>query len=134
VAGGLVDIARERAPRALSIDWRAGDMLADDIGRFDHIVAMDSLIHYRPVDMARAVGQLASRARHSMIFTFAPQTPALAAMHALGKLFPKGDRSPAIEPVAEALLRDLLGSQSLGRTERIASGFYTSQAMEVIAR
>jgi magnesium-protoporphyrin O-methyltransferase len=133
VAAGLVDIARERAAPGLEIDWRSGDMLSDDLGRFDHIVAMDSLIHYRPTDIADAVRRLAARADASLIVTFAPQTPALAAMHALGKFFPRGDRAPAIEPVAERLLRDLLHDLPLGRSERIASGFYTSQALEVIA-
>jgi magnesium-protoporphyrin O-methyltransferase len=60
-------------------------------------------------------------------------------MHAVGKLFPRGDRAPAIEPIAEATLRRLIGHDpslsglSIGRTERIASGFYTSQAMELHA-
>jgi magnesium-protoporphyrin O-methyltransferase len=131
VAAGLIDIARERAPSGLKIDWRSGDMLSDALGTFDHVVAMDSLIHYRPTDIAAAVTELAGRTRGSMIFTFAPQTPALAAMHAVGKFFPRGDRAPAIEPVSERLLRELLGHHNLGRSERIASGFYTSQAREV---
>ena len=39
---------RARTRRTSKIDWRSGDMLSsDDLGRFDHIVAMDSLIHYR---------------------------------------------------------------------------------------
>lgn len=133
VAAGLIDVARRRAPAKLRIDWRSGDMLAPDLGVFDHIVAMDSLIHYRPTDMAAAVIELASRASGSTVFTFAPQTPALAAMHALGKFFPRGDRAPAIEPVAERLLRELLRERRLGRSERVASGFYTSQALEVLA-
>lgn len=132
VAAGLIDIARERAPEGLKVDWRSGDMLARDLGAFDHVVAMDSLIHYRPTDIAGAVSELATRTRRSMIFTFAPQTTALAAMHALGQFFPRGDRAPAIVPVAERLLRDLLRDQQLGRTERVASRFYTSQALEVL--
>jgi magnesium-protoporphyrin O-methyltransferase len=131
VAAGLIDIARDRAPGGLGIDWRSGDMLSGELGTFDHVVAMDSLIHYRPTDIAAAVTELAGRTRGSMIFTFAPQTPALAAMHAVGKFFPRGDRAPAIEPVSERLLRELLAVEKLGRTARIASGFYTSQALEV---
>ncbi|MFM9978290.1 MAG: magnesium protoporphyrin IX methyltransferase [Sphingomonadaceae bacterium] len=134
VAAGLVDVARERAPDGLRIDWRSGDMLSADLGTFDHVVAMDSLIHYAARDMVSAVAQLAERSGH-VLFTFAPQTPALAAMHALGRLFPRGDRAPAIEPVAEKRLRDLLAqalsARALGRDARIASGFYTSHALEV---
>ena len=75
-----------------------------------------------------------------MLFTFAPRTTALAMMHAVGRLFPRGDRAPAIEPVAEATLRRLLASKPglagwrPGRTQRIASGFYTSQAMELLRK
>ena len=36
-----------------------------------------------------------------------PETPALAVMHAVGRLFPRGERAPAIEPVGEQRLRRL---------------------------
>ena len=135
----LVQLARERLPDDLGpgrIDFRSGDMLDEALGRFDHVVAMDSLIHYRAEDVVRALGRLADRTSTSMVFTFAPRTPLLAAMHAVGRLFPRGDRAPAIEPVAEQnLWRQLALSSAFaqwqaGRTERVASGFYTSQAME----
>jgi magnesium-protoporphyrin O-methyltransferase len=142
VAPTLIALARERAPRDLcegSIDFRIGDMLAPSLGAFDYIVAMDSLIHYRAEDMVRAVSQLAGRTRLGALFTFAPRTPALAAMHAVGRLFPRSDRAPAIVPVAEHKVRLLLsGTPEMrawrqGRTKRIARGFYTSQAMELAA-
>ena len=56
-------------------------------------------------------------------------------MHAVGRWFPRGDRAPAIEPVAESALRreiaQTLPQWQAARTTRIASGFYTSQAMEL---
>jgi magnesium-protoporphyrin O-methyltransferase len=142
VAPTLIALARERAPRDLrggSIDFRVGDMLASSLGRFDYIVAMDSLIHYRAEDMTRALSQLAGRAGRGVLFTFAPRTPALAAMHAVGRLFPRSDRAPAIVPVAEHRVRFLLSDAPevrawrQGRTKRVARGFYTSQAMELAA-
>ncbi len=128
----LVALARERTPAGLDIDFQVGDMADAGLGRFDHVVGMDSLIHYRAADMARVVAELAARADASMLFTFAPRTPLLSVMHAAGRLFPRGDRAPAIEPVRPATLRGLLTGQRLGRTERVASGFYTSQALEVL--
>ncbi len=130
----LVGLARERAPRNLPIDFRVGDMADPALGRFDHVVGMDSLIHYRAEDMARAVAGLAARAERSMLFTFAPRTALLSAMHAAGKLFPRGDRAPAIEPVSPARIGGLLqqGGLRLGRTERVSGGFYISQALEVL--
>jgi len=53
-------------------------------------------------------------------------------MHAVGRLFPRGNRAPAIEPVAERRLRRAIGADRIGRDQRIASGFYTSHALEVI--
>jgi magnesium-protoporphyrin O-methyltransferase len=136
VAGSLVDIARRRAPRGLAIDWRVGDMLDPALGQFDHVVAMDSLIHYPAFDITEVIRALADRTNRSIAFTFAPQTPALSLMHNVGKLFPRSDRAPAIIPVQERLLRTLIGnalpSARLGRNQKISGGFYTSHALEVL--
>lgn len=130
----LVGLARERAPKHLPISFRVGDMADPALGRFDHVVGMDSLIHYRATDMARAVEGLAARAERSMLFTFAPRTALLTVMHTAGLLFPRGDRAPAIEPVSPARIRGLLAASGLrlGRTERVSGGFYISQALEVL--
>ncbi|MGI4796287.1 MAG: magnesium protoporphyrin IX methyltransferase [Janthinobacterium lividum] len=130
----LVDLARERAGHHLNIDFRTGDMADPALGRFDHVVAMDSLIHYRAPDMARVAISLAARADKSLVFTFAPRTPLLSAMHTVGKIFPRGDRSPAIEPVTPAHITKLIEADSLRtlRSDRIAGGFYISQALEVV--
>ena len=72
--------------------------------------------------------------------TFAPKTPALAVMHAVGRLFPRGDRAPAIEPVAEQKLRRLLmADEGLERWQHRPQPpgrqrFYKSQALEMIPR
>jgi magnesium-protoporphyrin O-methyltransferase len=73
-----------------------------------------------------------------MIFTFAPRTPMLAAMITVGRLFPRGDRAPWIEPVAHtALTKALRETPSLAawnetRHQRVASGFYKSHALELL--
>ena len=138
VAGSLVNVARDRAPAGLDIDWRVGDMLDPALGTFDHVVAMDSLIHYKAFDIVDVLAGIAERTRGSMVFTFAPSTKPLLVMHAVGTLFPRGDRAPAIEPVRERLLRTLIANAlphaQVGRSERIASGFYTSHALEVLPK
>lgn len=135
----LVGLAGERLPRDLGrgvIDFHVGDMLDPALGRFDYVVAMDSLIHYRPRDTVRVLEGLAERSSHSLLFTFAPRTAALSVMHAVGRLFPRGDRAPAIEPVREKTIDRLITSNITGwtvhRTHRVARGFYISQAMEVV--
>ena len=136
----LVGLARERLPESLgagSVDFRSGDMLDPALGHFDHVMAMDSIIHYSATDAALALATLAQRTSTSMVFTFAPRTPLLAAMISVGRLFPRGDRAPWIEPMAEDRFCLLMAQNSTlrhwqpGRGERIKSGFYTSQAMEL---
>lgn len=143
----LVDVARLRAaelraqaPWPGHIEFTHGDMSAESLGHFDHVVAMDSLIHYRTPDALKLLATLAPRVQGegaSMLFTFAPASPLLMAMFSVGKLFPRGDRSPAIVPVAESALRTGLAQEpalhtwSLAQTLRIKSGFYTSQAYEL---
>ena len=115
-------------------------MLDPALGRFDHVVAMDSLIHYRMTDILTALAGLAARTERQILFTIAPRTMLLGAMHSVGKLFPRGDRAPAIEPVAPARLeraiaRDpRLAAWRVASSERVTSGFYMSQALELVRR
>lgn len=119
-----------------TIEFRVGDMLDPALGRFDHVVAMDSLIHYTAPDVVGALAGLTARTGSSVLFTFAPRTPALALMHAVGRVFPRGNRAPAIEPVGEVALRRLIAMDLAkwrpARSARIASGFYTSQVLELV--
>ena len=75
-----------------------------------------------------------------MVFTFAPRTPLLAAMHAAGRLFPRSDRAPAIQPVRPATLARLMAADPAlaawapARTLRIDVGFYKSEALELTRR
>lgn len=140
----LVDVAVRRVAQHLDvfdngghIDFRNGDMTAASLGMFDHVVAMDSLIHYSAEDAVRVLQGWSQRTSRSLLFTFAPSSPLLRAMHTVGRLFPRGDRAPAIEPVAERALRRMLATDDglalwqPGRSQRIARGFYTSQALEL---
>jgi magnesium-protoporphyrin O-methyltransferase len=128
----LVKLAAERAadhPAAARIRFCSGDMLDPELGRFDYGVAMDSIIHYRPEDTFSAIAQLAARCNRALLFTFAPGTPLLRTALAVGKILPRGNRSPAIVPQSEAAIR---AAFNIGRSRKISSGFYTSQAMEVL--
>ncbi len=139
----LIGLASERAPAPAgggSVSFHVGDMVDPAFGTFDHVVAMDSLIHYRTPDMVRAVAALAARTRGSVLFTFAPRTPMLATMHAVGRLFPRGDRAPAIQPVGQARITEALRRapemadwrRARTRTRRVTTTFYMSQAVELV--
>jgi len=133
----LVSLARERTPPIPGpgrLQFIVGDM-AEYRGHFDYTVAMDSLIHYPAEDFVRVLGQLATHTRHRLAFTFAPRTPLLSAMHCVGRLFPRGNRAPAIEPVSQGNLRRLI-AEDLGmrgwrehRAELVKTAFYISHAM-----
>ena len=135
ISGQLIGIARERMPPALKIDWRVGDMFDPGLGEFDHVISMDVLIHYRAEDISRVIEALAARTRTSIGFTFAPRTPLLGAMLAVGKLFPKRDISPTLEPVAESALRERFSGMAgwnVARDRFVSAGFYKSHALELV--
>jgi magnesium-protoporphyrin O-methyltransferase len=133
----LIRVAEERTPQQFRkcIAYSAGDMTSPRLGRFDYSVAMDSVIHYERDDMLRCLGKLAAITSQGIAFTFAPHTMLLGAMHRVGKLFPSGNRSPAIVPQRaeplKALLLQATGMQP-NRGRRVASGFYISQSQELV--
>ena len=135
----LVDLARQRMPESFlhgSLEFRSGDMLDVKLGTFDHVVAMDSVIHYETKDAVAALSRLAERTSTSIAFTFAPRTPLLAAMISIGRLLPRANRAPWLEPMAKDKLLAMMASDTVlqkwhhSRDERVSSGFYKSQAME----
>jgi len=140
----LIDVAIARArsrPTGGRIDFIAGDLLDPKLGNFDYVVSMDALIHYAPEVAVGMLGDLAGRTSKGMVFTFVPRTPALAMMFAVGRCLPKSDdRAPSIHLVRHAALvdritsSDRLSAWGCGRSERVASGFYTSQALEMVKR
>ncbi len=141
VAPEIIRFARETMPSDLGsgrIVFATGDMLSRDHGRFDAVVAMDSLIHYRMDDSVAALSRLCARTSRRIVFTFAPSTPMLAAMHLAGRFFPRADRAPSIVPVRAQALRAELENRlaaelwNPGRSERISHGFYKSQMMELV--
>lgn len=141
VSASLITVARERAPSRLAVgavDFQCGDMLDAAHGTVDHAILMDSLIHYERRDAIAALENLAQRTRRRIVFTVAPATPLLRLMHLTGKLLPRGNRAPAIVPVAvPALLAAIARNPAfaawrIGRTRRVTSGFYISHAIELV--
>jgi magnesium-protoporphyrin O-methyltransferase len=141
ISPSLIEIAQRRLPDDIgreAIRFIAGDMLDPRLGRFDIVVAMDSFIHYRTDDVVRIVAGLTARTSDRLLMTFAPRTPMLAMMHVVGRAFPRSNRAPAIEPVAEQGLRRNLTNHPdlqewrIGRSRRVTTGFYMSHALELM--
>ncbi len=127
----LIEIAEARLSDADKprVTFRAGDMLSPDLGRFDYVVAMDSLIYYSVPDITGALSRLGARTDQSVVCTVAPRTPFLMTFWGMGKLFPRSDRSPTMVPHArEKLSKHLDGD--LSTIERVSRGFYISECLE----
>jgi|SRR6056297_1005702 len=136
ISPSLIAIARDRLPAHLAsrVSFAAGDMLSEGHGRFDHVMAMDSLIYYTETDIRRALEVLAPRTSGSIVFTVPPRTPLLMAMWQAGKMFPRADRSPIMIPQGTKRLgRSLSGIGEVRDLGRVSVGFYISQALEVAA-
>ena len=135
----LIELAKERiSPEdRQNIDFRSGDMLDDSLGEFDYVVGMDSMIHYCAADMLVVLEKLAPRVSHKIVFTFAPSTLPLEVMIRVGRLFPRKDRAPFIEPISEVKLSKLIDESpwfvdwKIPHTQLVSSGFYKSQLMEL---
>ena len=132
----LVSLASGRLPAGLAgrVRFAAGDMLDAALGRFAHVVLMDSVIHYAAPDLGRAVATLAGRTAHSVVFTFVPRSTLLALRLAVGHLFPRADRAPEVVPISPRHVEALLRARGLspGRHRRVSSGFYVSDLQEVL--
>lgn len=126
----LVEIARDRLPATLrpQVSFHAGDMTEPALGRFDFVLAMDSLIYYGADDIARTLHALGKRSG-AVVFTVAPRTTLLMAMWHAGKLFPRSDRSPVMIPHSLKELGRATGP-GLSRIGRVSRGFYISDCME----
>ena len=135
----LIELAKSRIPESdrQNIQFYAGDMLDEAYGDFDYVIGMDSMIHYCAKDMLVVLEKLSSRVSEKILFTFAPSTLPLELMIRVGRLFPRRDRAPFIEPISQTRLHQTIkGSPwfvdwEVPFTHLVSSGFYKSQLMEL---
>jgi len=135
----LIDVANKRLPINLKqkVNYCVGDMLSENHGSFDFVLAMDSLIHYDVKDIAKAIGTLELRTSEAISFTVAPKTLLLSILLSLGKALPRANRSPNIAPVNfQRLHRELkkferLSSLELTQIKRVKASFYVSEAINL---
>lgn len=135
----LIELAKSRIPEIdrKNIEFYAGDMLDDAYGEFDYVIGMDSMIHYCAKDMLVVLEKLSPRVSEKILFTFAPSTLPLELMIRVGRLFPRKDRAPFIEPISHAKLQRSINQSpwfvdwEAPFTQLVSSGFYKSQLMEL---
>ena len=135
----LIELAKSRIPESdrKNIEFYAGDMLDDAYGDFDYVIGMDSMIHYCAKDMLTVLEKLSPRVSEKILFTFAPSTLPLELMIRVGRLFPRKDRAPFIEPISYGKLHKSINQSpwfvdwESPFTHLVSSGFYKSQLMEL---
>jgi magnesium-protoporphyrin O-methyltransferase len=135
----LIELAKSRIPEneRQNIQFHAGDMLDEAYGEFDYVIGMDSMIHYCAKDMLVVLEKLSPRVSEKILFTFAPSTLPLELMIRVGRLFPRKDRAPFIEPISYAKLHKSINQSpwfidwEAPFTQLVSSGFYKSQLMEL---
>ena len=135
----LIELALSRIPEEerKNIRFHAGDMLDEAYGEFDYVIGMDSMIHYCAKDMLSVVEKLSMRVSEKILFTFAPSTLPLELMIRVGRLFPRKNRAPFIEPISQTRLEKYIDQSpwffnwKVTSTKLISSGFYKSQLMEL---
>ncbi|MBU3550158.1 magnesium protoporphyrin IX methyltransferase [Polynucleobacter sp. MWH-Berg-3C6] len=135
----LIELAKSRIPESdrQNIQFYAGDMLDEAYGDFDYVIGMDSMIHYCAKDMQVVLEKLSSRVSEKILFTFAPSTLPLELMIRVGRLFPRRDRAPFIEPISQTRLHQAIKESpwfvdwEVPFTHLVSSGFYKSQLMEL---
>lgn len=127
----LIAIAENRLDTALQhkVRFAAGDMTDEAHGKFDFVMAMDSLIYYRAEDIGSVLSRLGARTDRAIVFTVAPRTPFLMSFFTVGKLFPRSDRSPTMIPHAYSRLAQITGP-GLTKVSRVSRGFYISECLE----
>ena len=135
----LIELAKSRIPESerQNIQFHAGDMLDEAYGDFDYVIGMDSMIHYCAKDMLIVLEKLAPRVSEKILFTFAPSTLPLELMIRVGRLFPRKDRAPFIEPISHMKLHKSINQSpwfvdwETPFTHLVSRGFYKSQLMEL---
>ena len=132
ISYSLIQIAKRRINEYhhQKISFHVGDLCNKNLGGFDYVVAMDSLIYYSLEDLTRILSELKQRTDQEIIFTVAPRTKLLQTMWYLGKLAPKGDKSPVMVPQSlRKISKSLAGIADINDLGRISSGFYISQGV-----
>jgi len=142
LSSNLIELAKSRIPESdrQNIEFYAGDMLEETYGDFDYVIGMDSMIHYCAKDMLVVLEKLAPRVNEKILFTFAPSTIPLELMIRVGRLFPRRDRAPFIEPISQMKLQKSINQSpwffnwDVPFTQLVSSGFYKSQLLELQKR
>ncbi len=112
--------------------WAAD--LEEVTGSYNLVSCFDVLIHYPAETFSGMLAHLASLSTGTLIFTYAPYSAFLAAMHRVGAFFPRSQRRTDIKMIRDAQVRQALEASGmrLRRAERVGKGFYHVMLVEAV--
>jgi magnesium-protoporphyrin O-methyltransferase len=138
-----VDLAPQMAAATASAAATAG--LSDQVsswaadleevdGSYSLVSCFDVLIHYPSETFSGMLAHLADLCQGTLIFTYAPYSALLAAMHRVGGYFPRSQRRTDIQMIRDAQVRQALeaSGMQLHRTTRVGKGFYQVTLVEAV--
>lgn len=114
-----------------SIEFITSDIESVD-GRYNAVVCFDVLVHYPRESFAQLCTHLAQCGVGPLLFTYAPYSHLLAALHWVGGHFPQGQRRTEIQMIPDRVVGDTLAQagMSVKRTVNISHGFYHVKLLE----
>ncbi|NTW03690.1 MAG: magnesium protoporphyrin IX methyltransferase [Oscillochloris sp.] len=125
--------AAEAVGLAERVAARAAD-LEEVSGSYDLVNCFDVLIHYPAESFSGMLSHLAGMCRGTLLFTYAPYSPFLAAMHRIGGYFPHSQRRTDIKMIRDSQVRQALAQSGmqLRRAARVGKGFYHVMLVEAV--
>jgi len=135
----MVTEAYRRAREAMR-DTSNLTLMAQDLellsGRFHTVICLDVLIHYPESQMTETIAHLASLAESRLILSFAPKTPVLTVLKAIGSLFPGPSKATRAYPHKEAGIVRILQDNgfAIQRRSMTSTRFYYSLILEAVRR
>ena len=102
-------------------------------GEFHTVICLDVFIHYPQQAAEAMVRHLASLSQERLILSFAPYSPLLAVLKAIGSIFPGASKATRAYPLKEsgiAAAAAAAGFQPTGRRLFCSAPFYFSRLLE----
>ena len=130
----MLSEARQRAAAAGISPEQVGFQVADLEalqGEFHTVVCLDVFIHYPQRAAEAMVRHLASLSRSRLIVSFAPYSPPLALLKAIGSIFPGASKVTRAYTLKEpGIVAAAAGFQPTGRQLFCSAPFYFSRLLE----
>lgn len=121
-----------RAGLADRLQFVCGDIEAVAGARYEAVICLDVLVHYPQPDFTELAQRLAALSTDTLLITYAPHEPLLAALHRIGAYFPRSQRRTEIQMIPEPVVHQIFNAAGMRvrRSVRVSKGFYHTTLLE----